>query len=57
MVRSWLKVSLVGFLMAVPSLAMAEPVNDAIIAIVNNDVITLKDLKDYLAGIYRQLKI
>ena len=37
--------------------ALAKPVNDAIIAIVNNDVITLKDLKDYITGIYRQLKV
>ena len=37
--------------------AAAKPVNDAIVAIVNNDVITLKDLKDYIGGIYRQLKV
>lgn len=35
----------------------ARPVNDAIVAIVNNEVITLKDLKDYISNIYRQLKI
>ena len=35
----------------------AKPFNDSIVAIVNNDVITLKDLKDYVAGIYRQLKV
>src|SRR5262249_24041274 len=29
----------------------------AIVAIVNNDVITVKDLKDYISGIYRQLKV
>lgn len=39
------------------SLAYARPINDAIIAIVNNEAITLKDLKDYLSGIYRQLKV
>lgn len=36
---------------------MAAPFNDAIIAVVNSDVITLKDLKDYMSSIYRQLKI
>ncbi len=35
----------------------AKPINDAIVAIVNSEVITLKDLKDYIAGIYRQLKV
>ena len=37
--------------------ATARPVNDAIVAIVNNDVITLKDLKDYIGSIYRQLMV
>lgn len=35
----------------------AAPSTDTIIAIVNSDVITLKDLKDYVAGIYHQLKV
>ncbi len=35
----------------------AKPLNDSIVAIVNNDVITLKDLKDYVSSIYRQLKV
>ena len=37
--------------------AMAAPVNDTIVAVVNNEVITLKDLKDYIGAIYRQLKV
>jgi len=36
---------------------MAVPVNDTIIAIVNSEAITLKDLRDYIGGIYRQLKV
>lgn len=35
----------------------ARPINDAIVAIVNDEVITLKDLKDYIGSIYRQLKV
>ncbi len=35
----------------------AKPMNDAIVAIVNNDAITLKDLREYIGGIYRQLKV
>src|SRR5208282_4573156 len=31
--------------------------SDGIIAIVNDDVITLKDLRQYIASIYSQLKI
>ncbi len=37
--------------------ALAAPPKDAIVAIVNSDVITLKDLRDYIGGIYRQLKV
>lgn len=37
--------------------ACAKPLNDSIVAIVNDDVITLKDLKDYIGGIYRQLRV
>jgi parvulin-like peptidyl-prolyl isomerase len=44
-------------LIGVSNPAFAKPINDNIIAIVNDDVITLKDLKDYIASIYRQLKI
>ncbi len=36
---------------------MAAPLNDTIIAIVNSEAITLKDLRDYIGGIYRQLKV
>lgn len=35
----------------------AAPINDSIVAVVNDDVITLKDLKDYISSIYRQLKV
>ncbi len=48
---------LLGSASAVFAQPAQKPLNDSIIAIVNNDVITLKDLKDYIAGIYRQLKI
>src|SRR3989338_6098758 len=37
--------------------ARAAPLNDTIIAIVNSEAITLKDLRDYIGGIYRQLKV
>jgi parvulin-like peptidyl-prolyl isomerase len=40
-----------------PSLGLARPLNDTIVAIVDNDVITLKDLKDYVSSVYRQLKV
>lgn len=36
---------------------MAAPLNDTIIAIVNSEAITLKDLRDYIGSIYRQLKV
>jgi parvulin-like peptidyl-prolyl isomerase len=59
MVRNYLRLlSLVCLLLAMPSLVLAKgSFNDAILAIVNSEVITLKDLKDYLSGVYRQLKI
>ena len=50
--RVWLWLILV-----MPSAAMAAPLNDTIIAIVNSEAITLKDLRDYIGGIYRQLKV
>lgn len=37
--------------------AMAAPLSNTIIAIVNSEAITLKDLRDYIGGIYRQLKV
>ncbi len=55
--RKFLYLIISGVLALSPGGAMAKPVNDAIVAIVNTDVITMKDLKDYIAGIYRQLKI
>lgn len=47
--------SFVLLLTALP--ALAKPVNDAIIAVVDDEVITLRDLKEYITSIYRQLKI
>ncbi len=57
--KHWLKVLSCFIFAAVgPCSAFAAgPINDGIIAIVNNDVITLKDLKDYISGIYRQLRV
>ncbi|MBI3601540.1 MAG: peptidyl-prolyl cis-trans isomerase [Candidatus Omnitrophica bacterium] len=54
----WFRVfSCIVLALMIPSLAAAKPLHDAIIAIVNDDVITLKDLKDYMSGVYRQLKV
>jgi len=44
---------LIGLGFATPALS----VEDAIIAVVNDEVITLKDLKDYINAVYTQLKI
>jgi len=46
-----------GLVLCCAGPALAQKETDVIIAIVNDDVITLKDLKDYVAGIYRQLKV
>ncbi len=59
MIRSQLKIiSLVttGILLAANTV-LAKGINDSIIAIVNSDAITLKDLRSYIAGIYAQLRI
>lgn len=57
MVRLLLSIlSCLGLLLFTQS-ASAKSINDSIVAIVNKDVITLKDLKDYMASVYRQLKI
>lgn len=51
------------FILLMSFLALGSPArakdlpNDGIIAIVNDDVITLKDLRQYIASIYSQLKI
>jgi len=45
------------FSSAIPSGAFAKVINDGIIAIVNDDVITLKDLRQYIDNIYGQLKV
>ncbi len=56
--KHWLKFfSFIVVALMAPSLVAAKPFNDAIIAVVNSEVITLKDLKDYMSGLYRQLKV
>ena len=57
--RNLLKCSLlvIGFLLLTPLARAVDSSTDAIIAIVNDDVITLKDLRQYIAGIAGQLKI
>lgn len=47
----------IGFLFPIPLVHAKDLSTDAIIAIVNNDVITLKDLQQYLAGIAGQLRV
>lgn len=49
--------SCAAFFLLMVSHVGAKSINDSIIAIVNKEVITLKDLKDYMASVYRQLKI
>jgi parvulin-like peptidyl-prolyl isomerase len=48
---------LIGFLFFVPLTHAAHAAGDGIIAIVNDDVITLKDLRQYLASIASQLRV
>ncbi|MEI7999015.1 MAG: peptidyl-prolyl cis-trans isomerase [Candidatus Omnitrophota bacterium] len=58
--KVWLKVfslGVLGLIVTSPLPVLGAPLNDAIVAIVNSEVITLKDLKDYISGIYRQLKV
>jgi peptidyl-prolyl cis-trans isomerase SurA len=47
----------IGFLFLTSWVHADNPPSDAIIAIVNDDVITLKDLRQYVAGIASQLKV
>ncbi len=47
----------IGSLFLIPLAHAQDTHTDAIIAIVNDDVITLKDLRQYVAGIASQLKI
>lgn len=47
----------IGLLFLAPLARAQNPRTDGIIAIVNNDVITLKDLRQYIANIARQLKV
>jgi len=47
---------IIGFMFLTP-MAHAATSTDAIIAIVNDDVITLKDLREYVAGIASQLRV
>lgn len=44
------------FHFAIVSTAQTQAVNDTIIAVVNKDVITLKDLREFLSAIYVQLR-
>lgn len=46
---------LIGMMAAAARPALA--IDDAILAVVNDEVITVKDLKEYMKGIYAQLKI
>jgi len=46
-----------GFLSMMPCAHAQNAQTDAIIAVVNDDVITLKDLRQYVAGIASQLKV
>jgi len=48
---------MMGLMFFSPLVFAESPPSDAIIAIVNDDVITLKDLKEYIASIAGQLKI
>ncbi len=47
----------IGFLFLAPLAHAQNTHTDAIIAIVNDDVITLKDLRQYVAGIASQLRV
>jgi parvulin-like peptidyl-prolyl isomerase len=47
----------IGFLFLAPWAHAQSVQTDAIIAVVNDDVITLKDLRQYVAGIASQLKV
>jgi parvulin-like peptidyl-prolyl isomerase len=57
--RNLLNVSLlaIGFLFLTPWAHAKEMPSDAIIAIVNDDAITLKDLRQYIASIASQLRV
>ncbi len=47
----------IGFLFLIPRAHAQNTHTDAIIAVVNDDVITLKDLRQYIAGIAGQLRV
>jgi len=47
----------IGFLLVTPLVYADKPATDAIIAVVNDDVITLKDLRQYIASIASQLRV
>ena len=47
----------IGFLFLAPWVHAQEAHGDAIIAVVNDDVITLKDLRQYVAGVAGQLRV
>ncbi len=55
---SVIKVFLLGFIMYMSGgIAPARALEDGIVAVVDSDVITAKDLQDYLRSIYAQLRI
>jgi parvulin-like peptidyl-prolyl isomerase len=49
--------SLILFCFVIFSASFAHAVDDAILAVVNDEVITVKDLKEYMKNIYAQLRI
>ena len=54
----WSVIFFISIFIFIPAVFAARgPIKDTIIAIVNNEAITLKDLKDYIGGVYRQLKV
>lgn len=57
MLPGWMFFALWGAAFLFLPLRMAAALDDALLAVVNDEVITVKDLKEYMKGIYSQLKI
>ena len=53
----WLQIGIVLFLITFCSVSTSWAVSDTIVAVVGNDAITLKDLREYVENIYAQLKL
>ncbi|HQP12043.1 MAG TPA: hypothetical protein PK470_04695, partial [Candidatus Omnitrophota bacterium] len=49
--------AVVALLLLLSSCPMAHAVEDAIIAVVNDDIITLKNFKDYVHSLFTQLRM